>query len=109
MGFVRATTVHTLKSSVAAGAASDTAGGGRASVQPCWVRVNPPVAGGDVVASVAMMSEAMTVRVLSIGVKTQSAFRPMRGGEACITKKNISPLFPLWFHVIEFYIFSNRI
>jgi len=65
MGFVRATTVYTLKSSVAGGAASDTTGGGGASVHPSWVWVSPRAAGGEVVASVALMSEAMTVRPLS--------------------------------------------
>jgi len=42
------------------------AGGGGAIVHPGWVRVSTLAAEGEVVASVAMMSEAMTVRVLSV-------------------------------------------
>ena len=42
-------------------AISDTAGGSGASMGPGWVPVSAPVAGGRVVASVVMMSEAMTV------------------------------------------------
>jgi len=63
---MRATTVHTLKSSVAARAAPDTAGGSGASGRPGWVLVSAPSAGGRVIASVVMMSEAMTVRALSV-------------------------------------------
>jgi len=63
---VQATTVHTLKGSMTARAASDTASGGGASVRPGWVLVSAPSAGGRVVASVVMMSEAMTVRALSV-------------------------------------------
>ena len=66
MGFVWDTTVHKLKASVAAGAASNIPCSGRASVRPGWVRVSAPVAGGKVVASVAMMCEAMTVEALSV-------------------------------------------
>ena len=61
MVFMQATTVYTLMGSVAAGAASDRADGRRASVHPSCVQVSALVAGGKVVASVAMMSEAMTV------------------------------------------------
>jgi len=63
---VRATTVHTLKSGVAARAASDTAGGSGASVRPGWVLVSAPSAGGRVIASVVVMSEAMAIRALSV-------------------------------------------
>ena len=41
---MRATTVHTLESSVAARAASDMAGGSGASVLPGWVLVSAPSA-----------------------------------------------------------------
>ena len=58
---MQATIVHTLKSSVALGTASDMVGGGGASVRPGWMRVSAAAAGGEVVASVAMMSEAVTV------------------------------------------------
>jgi len=61
MGFVWAPTVHTLKGYLAAGAASNTADGVRASVCPSWGCERILMAGGKVVASVAMMSEAMTV------------------------------------------------
>ena len=61
MGFMQAATVHTLKGNVAAGAASDTAGSGRASGHPSWVSKSPPRVQGKVVASVAMMSKVRTV------------------------------------------------
>jgi len=63
---VWATRVHTLKGSLAARVASDTAGGSGASVRPGWVLVSAPSAGGRVIASVFMRSEAMTVQALSV-------------------------------------------
>ena len=46
---------------MAAGAASDMAGSGGASVNPSWVRVSVPEAGSEVVTPVAMMSKAITI------------------------------------------------
>ena len=66
---------------MAARATSDMASGGGASMGPGWVRVSAPATADRVVASVVMMSEAMTVRALSVEVKAQPAFCSICGGK----------------------------
>jgi len=51
-------------------------------VSPSWVWVSAPATGGRIVASVVMVSEAMTVRALNVRVKTQTVFRSIGGGKS---------------------------
>jgi len=69
VGFVQTTTVHTLKTGMAAGAASNTTGSGRVSVHPSWVCKGEPMTGGWVGTPIAIMGEAVAVQALGKGVE----------------------------------------